>query len=165
MGKWKTRSYYGPNNPRWKGGKYTASCSGYVYLLIPEHPNADKRGYVREHVLIMSDHIGRPIAKSEIVHHLNGIKNDNRKENLELLERGKHHSLHHKGLYKANSIKALRGHTSQEMYQIWNTSRAHERMKPKVCHYCGKEFYRRGKRGTYCSESCFHASRIKSIPP
>lgn len=160
MGKWKTRSYYGATNPRWKGGRYTATETGYVFIKMPQHPNADKRGYVREHHLIMSNYIGRPIAPDEVVHHLNGIGSDNRIENLQILKRSRHHSLHHKGLYKPNSIKALHGHTSDEMRHIWSTTRAHERSKPKTCLYCGGEFYRRGKAGKYCSTTCYHRSRL-----
>lgn len=48
------------------------------------HPNAQSRNTILEHVLVMSNHIGRPLKKSETVHHVNGIKDDNRIENLEL---------------------------------------------------------------------------------
>lgn len=58
---------------------------GYIYRLAKNHPNADKEGYVLEHRLIMEGLIGRLLSRQEIVHHLNGIKDDNRVENLELL--------------------------------------------------------------------------------
>lgn len=58
---------------------------GYVYEKDPTHPNA-KRGWVRQHVKVMSDHLGRRILseQGENVHHINGDKTDNRIENLEL---------------------------------------------------------------------------------
>lgn len=57
---------------------------GYVVLLRKEHPNSNKLGRIREHILIMSEFLKRPLQKKETVHHKNGIKDDNRIENLEL---------------------------------------------------------------------------------
>lgn len=57
---------------------------GYMLVYFPEHPNALSSGNVREHVLVMSEHLGRPLLKSETVHHINGVRDDNRIENLEL---------------------------------------------------------------------------------
>ena len=63
---------------------------GYVKLFRPDHPMADKRGEVFEHRLVMSEMLGRPLKHYEHVHHKNGNKSDNRPENLELVEAGKH---------------------------------------------------------------------------
>lgn len=58
---------------------------GYIILRLPEHPNASaKSGIVSEHVKVMSEVLGRPLRKGENVHHINGVKDDNRPENLEL---------------------------------------------------------------------------------
>ena len=77
---------------RWKGGRINRS--GYILVLISEHPYADTLGYVREHRLVMEKKLGRYLTPQEEIHHLNGIKNDNRIENLSLSDRRSHQTLH-----------------------------------------------------------------------
>lgn len=77
-------SFRGKNNPRWKGGRILDK-TGYVLLHMPDHPDCNHIGYVREHRLVMERHLKRRLLDSEVVHHKNREKQDNRIENLELL--------------------------------------------------------------------------------
>ncbi len=68
---------------------YKHRHDGYLYLRVrdecPYHSMADKRHYCPEHRIVMAEHLGRCLAKQEHIHHINGIKDDNRIENLQLL--------------------------------------------------------------------------------
>ena len=76
---------YGPSNTNWKGGRKKTEA-GYIYVLAPiDHPVRKKRRYIAEHRLVMEKHLDRYLTGKERVHHRNGIKDDNRLENLELV--------------------------------------------------------------------------------
>lgn len=76
----------GPENILFKNKHYTKR--GYVKIYCPDHPKVQRKEprhrYLYEHVIIMEAHLGRFLINGENVHHKNGIKNDNRIENLEL---------------------------------------------------------------------------------
>lgn len=78
----------GENNPNFKGYRYESY--GYIYIRSIGHPRAQNNGYVREHILVW-EAANRPLPKVWVIHHLNGIKNDNRLENLVALPKKNHH--------------------------------------------------------------------------
>lgn len=79
------QSRRGESHHFWQGGRYLNS-QGYVILTDHTHPNSDPQHRLFEHHKVMSEIIGRPVRtkEGESVHHKNGIKDDNRPENLEL---------------------------------------------------------------------------------
>ena len=75
------------DNGHWKGGR-TKHHAGYLMVRVLDHPRARRNGgYVFEHILVMEDLLGRYLLPDESVHHVNGVKHDNRPENLELWTR------------------------------------------------------------------------------
>ena len=83
------RDQTGERNPVWKGGRFK-TARGYVKVKCPEHARADDGGYVWEHVLIWEREHG-PLPVDWVVHHLNGVRDDNRPENLFGMHSKRHH--------------------------------------------------------------------------
>jgi hypothetical protein len=69
----------GPEGVHWRGGRFLRG--GYVWVWT------GPRTYKAEHRVVMEQKLGRPLRPVEHVHHLNGVRNDNRPENLELWEK------------------------------------------------------------------------------
>ncbi len=76
-------AHSGKNHHAWNGGRYF-DVDGYVLIHKPDHPFCQSKGTVFEHRLVMEKHIGRYLNSEEVCHHINGIKDDNRIENLML---------------------------------------------------------------------------------
>lgn len=78
-----SKAQWGEKGSNWKGGR--SKNSGYVLIWKGDHPNANCDNYILEHRLVMEEHLGRYLESWEVVHHVNGVRDDNRIENLELL--------------------------------------------------------------------------------
>lgn len=89
------RRLRGKDHPQWSGGR-TVIGTGYVGILMPEHPRANCAGdYVLEHILVAEAALGHPIPDGAEVHHVNGDKADNRGANLVICEDRAYHMLIH----------------------------------------------------------------------
>lgn len=130
-------AHRGENNPRWNGGR--SDFRGYVLVQCPDHPSARKNGYILEHRLVMSEHLGRPLGDDELVHHKNGDKSDNRLANLEVMDRPTHTAVHSTGEENGRWVD----------------------MPPKTCAKCGTSFMPAHrcnyKRARFCSRACCNA--------
>jgi hypothetical protein len=70
-------------NRRKADGDLYTDKKGYILVFSRNHPRASNR-YVFEHILVMEKKLGRYVLPNENIHHKNGVKDDNRIENLEL---------------------------------------------------------------------------------
>ncbi len=94
----------GKDNGHWKGGIHFRK-DGYILIrigIMPKHLKGKR--YDLKHRLVMEKHLGRKLLRSEVVHHKNGIKHDNRISNLEILTQAKHAKIHMKKDKKTGRI-------------------------------------------------------------
>lgn len=86
---------FGEANPAWRGGR--RKSDGYIRVWVhPDdffYPMADKSKSIAEHRLVMAKHLNRCLLPWEMVHHKNGIRDDNRLENLELITDRRYHMI------------------------------------------------------------------------
>jgi hypothetical protein len=77
---------------------------GYVLTYAPRHPHAHKDGYIMLHTVLMEREIGRYLEPDEVVHHINHDRKDNRIENLRLMKKHDHFSMHMKERYSKGGV-------------------------------------------------------------
>ena len=104
--KFKNRSeaHSGEKSPNWNGGK-SKNRKGYILVHCPENHRADSKGYVMEHILVWERETGILVPPNCCIHHLNGIKDDNRIENLCLMKFSSHTVFHHLGKHESEETK------------------------------------------------------------
>lgn len=87
---------------RYNGGR-TKSTQGYIMILLKNHPRTNCRGYVPEQVLVVEKYLGKILPKENAIHHINGIKDDNRIENLYLFSNESEHQRYHQKFRKGTT--------------------------------------------------------------
>lgn len=99
----------GKNHHNWKGGVISKG-DGYIGVWKPNHPRADKQGYVYQHTLIYEKEKCVLPNKGELIHHIDMDKHNNSIDNLYLCDNKKHLEIHRsleklvKNLLKKNII-------------------------------------------------------------
>lgn len=134
----------------------TKTQSGYILIKLKEHPYADGKGYVREHRLVMEKHIGRYLTENEEVHHINGIKDDNRIENLKLCTKETHRYLHMRSYRKDIDLEELKllYETAETLTEIAEHFKVDRKCIKKRLFDLGLDYdkYRRKKRGIHTNK-------------
>jgi len=118
----------GSGHPDWKGG--VRIVKGYRYIYSPDHPKRGCNKTVAEHRLVMEKKLNRLLETGEIVHHIDGNKQNNSPDNLILTKRGVHEKEYHSGPRKKRVLCHC-GRITIEGHQ---------------CHGCYKKEWRQKKR-------------------
>ena len=121
----------------------------YIYAYYPEHPKSTNEGYVRMHVLVAENKIGRRLRDGECVHHLDLDKYNNSPDNLIVFKTNADHSRFHRTGIKVEIepnvfISPIQG---------------------RICPVCKKEFFNTDSSVKYCSHECYNIYQRKVERP
>lgn len=94
----------GEKSSNWNGG-VRKTRKGYRQILMPHHKRSDSNGYVMEHIVVFEKESGITVPNGCCIHHLNGIKDDNRIENLCMMTRSSHTIFHHSGSKRSDETR------------------------------------------------------------
>lgn len=89
---------------------------GYIVVFLPDHPRADVNGYVFEHIVVWEEANGHPVGDGYCIHHINGIKDDNRPENLVRMTFGEHTIFHHTGKKRSAESRKKQSEIAKERF-------------------------------------------------
>lgn len=132
----------GENHHKYNNG--ISNHREYIIIYKPDHPNAQKSGWIPEHRYIMSQFIGRSLEPNEEVHHINGNEKDNRIENLQLVTSSEH-TIIHNSMNMDNRVCLLCGITQKERIGI-NKRRWTKHKNGIICNRCYLKLYNKKKK-------------------
>lgn len=131
---------------------------GYAWEYCPNHPYS-KSGRVKRARLVMENKLGRYLLPEEIVHHINGVKNDDTVKNLQLCSsENEHHKIHFSG------DKNIMYNTS--LFNVWKKKYGLEEAKERLLKFkqkqinVGKETYK-SKNGKLTFQGKQHSEESK----
>ncbi len=97
----------GQDNKNWKGGR--SIDRGYVLIHAPEHPYVrSKRGIVYEHILVWEQVHNMPVPEDCQIHHINGVRSDNRPKNLVCITSSEHAKISSEHLKSLTQVRLQR---------------------------------------------------------
>jgi hypothetical protein len=96
-------SVWGSKHSSWKGGRFVAS-DGYVHI----HQGSPRK-YRKEHFLVIEEFLGRKLDPKEVVHHIDGNRQNNKLDNLVLCENESDHQKLHNSLYELSKLLVTKG--------------------------------------------------------
>lgn len=139
--------------------------NGYMYVYCPEHPNKNQNGYVRRSRLVIERRVGRYLCKSEIVHHINENRLDDRESNLILFKNNSEHLRETRVGYTRKRIHERFSRKEdfpdpnfykKEKIVYSPNPKLRNVLEKKTCNICNKKYWRRVDGGyKTCSSECF----------
>lgn len=121
----------------------------YIFIYCPEHKKSNPQGYIRLHILVAEQKLGRELVGDECVHHIDLNKHNNDPNNLIVFKTNEDHSRFHK--------TGLKIEVEKDVY-----------ISPKQygqCPICKKFFHKYESDLIYCSHECSEVSQRKVNRP